>query len=108
MKRRFGFIANSSSTSFIIRNDTDEILTVKDFLLENKYLIQDYNTMYSDDYTLEECLQDETCNDEIKPGRNELKFGDEYATPINNIFDYILRDGGSSERFTWRFLKFDR
>jgi len=108
LKYRQNFVSNSSSTSFIIRNDTDEVLIIKDFLLENEYLIQEYNDCYSGDYTLEECLKDNTCNQEIKPGINEMEFGDEYNTPINNIFDYILRDGGNSERFTWRFFEFNR
>jgi hypothetical protein len=108
MKVRYGFISNSSSTSFIIKNYTDDVLTVKDFLLENTDLIQEYNIMYSGDYTLEQCLKDKTCNIKINPGINEMEFGDEFATPINNIFDYILRDGGESERFMWRFLEFNR
>ena len=35
-------------------------------------------------------------------------FGDEQGTLIGQVFDYILRDGGSSENFTWRFYEWLR
>ena len=37
-----------------------------------------------------------------------LVFGDEEGTIIGNVYDYILRDGGTSKSFTWRFDKYYR
>jgi len=108
MKTRNSFVSNSSSCSFCITNNTDSSLTIKDFILENLQLIEDYNAWYGGAYTLVDCLADSTCEDVLKVGNNYCEFGDEYDTPINNIFDYILRNGGQSERFEWSFIEFNR
>ena len=38
----------------------------------------------------------------------ECIFGDEQETVIGKIFDYILRDGGESKSFKWRFKEYLR
>ena len=42
MKTRQGFISNSSSSSFIIRNNSDKELTIVDFVKENPQLIEQF------------------------------------------------------------------
>jgi len=108
MKTRSSFVSNSSSCSFCITNLTNKTLTVRDFILENPQLIEDFNKYYGYEYTLEEVLEDSECNEELDPGDNCVIYGDEYGGPVNSIFDYILRDGGRSERFIWSFLNYDR
>jgi hypothetical protein len=108
MKARYGFISNSSSCSFLIINKTKKKLTVGDFLKENPQLIDQWNKEYCDNYTLDQCLKDPECKEEINPGYQEMIFGDEHGGMINTMFDYILREGGESERFEWRFREFLR
>ena len=105
MKIRNSFVSNSSSCSFCITNYTKSQLTVRDFILENPQLIDEYNEWYGGDYTLETVLDDAECNEEIVPGKNYMEFGDDLGGPVNNIFDYILREGGQSERFSWRLIE---
>ncbi|MFA6988280.1 MAG: hypothetical protein WC185_04505 [Acholeplasmataceae bacterium] len=108
MKTRSSFVSNSSSCSFCITNLTNKTLTVRDFILENPQLIEDFNKYYGFNYTLRDVLADSACKEKIKSGDNVMEFGDEYGGPVNSIFDYILRDGGRSERFIWSFLNYDR
>jgi hypothetical protein len=45
----------------------------------------------------------------FKPGEARYCiFGDEQRTIIGRVFDYILRDGGTSENFRWRFKEYLR
>ena len=95
MKIRTGFVTNSSSTSFTIINKTKEDKTVADFLKENFQLVKQYNDEYGygEGYTESEAL--ESAEEEgitIRPGKNEILFGDEDGTVIGIMFDYILRD----------------
>lgn len=115
MKIRDGFISNSSSTAFIITNLTDEeeTLTIVDFVRENPQLITQFVREY--DWNEEEVFNQENLlksaeenNEKLKPGENYVVFGDEDGTLIGQVFDYILRDGGSSKRFTWRFKEWQR
>ena len=108
MKVRRGFVSNSSSCSFLIINKTDKVLTVGDFLKENTQLIDQWNNEYGFDYRLEQCIEDTECKEEIEPGYQKMTFGDEHGGCINTMFDYILRDGGESERFEWRFREYLR
>lgn len=109
MKKRNGFVSNSSSSSFIITNKTDKILTLVDFVKENPQLIEDWNLSYGYNNTYEELLESAENNDiDINPGNDEYIFGDEDGTLIGRIFDYILRDGGESENFSWRFHQYYR
>ena len=113
MRLRTGFVSNSSSTAFLITNLTDETLTVADFVAENPQLIEQFVREYDwhdeaefNQANLLESAQEN--NEDLRPGRNYVVFGDEQRTLIGQVFDYILRDGGSSKRFTWRFVEYLR
>jgi len=115
MKFRFGFISNSSSTSFIVCNTSGEKKTIVDFVKENPHLIADFRDQYDwnteeGGYTQEKLIESaEGQNIEFDPGEEkQCVFGDESGTLIGEVFDYILRGGGSSESFTWRFDEYYR
>ena len=43
------------------------------------------------------------------PGEEtECEFGDRFDTAFSKIFDYMLRDGWSSEHWSWRFKDWNR
>lgn len=105
MKSRDGFVSNSSSTSFIITNKKNKPLDLIDFVRENPQLIEQYNREYDQKIEFKDVLQSAKENN-IKWWLKERKvcvFGDEQDTLIGRIFDYILRDGGSSKSFIWRY-----
>ncbi len=114
MKKREGYISNSSSTSFIIRNKSNKDLSLADFVKENPQLIEEWRDNYGfDDYnqeTQEQLLESAEKNNFIFPANSSdnYVFGDEEGTLIGKVFDYILRDGGESENFEWRFGEFYR
>ena len=110
MKSRLGFVSNSSSTSFIIRNKSDKSLSLVDFVIENPQLIQIWNDGYGYDETQENLIDSAKRNDFIFPANSseEYVFGDEDGTLIGRVFDYILRDGGESDNFEWRFDQYYR
>ena len=114
MKFRNGFVSNSSSTSFVIINNTNKTLTLVDFVEENPQLIQDYIDTYgcgeSDEYTQEELVESAYQNNiTFYPYSKEIcTFGDEQGTLIGGVFDYILRDGGHSKSFSWSFYEYNR
>lgn len=107
MKTRKGFVSNSSSTSFIITNTSDRKLTLRDFVEENPQLVKQFCEQYDwESITQKELVRSARREDPMnfKPGiPTEAIFGDEQGTLIGRVFDYILRDGGESENFTWRF-----
>ena len=112
---RLGFVSNSSSTAFTITNKTDKMLTLLDFAQETVHLVEEFNGEYGYSENEKNFLQsardrvkngDETAY--IKPGKNEMGFGDEDGDLLGKVYDYMLRDGGSSKRFDWRFLEYWR
>ena len=109
MKIRSDFVANSSSTSFIITNKTSETKTLLDFAEENIYLLEEYNRQYGGIYG-DQCYnigKDDFLNSiddtTLLPGKNYVIFGDEDGTVVGKVYDYILRDGGESENFKWKY-----
>ena len=115
MKIRNGFVSNSSSTAFIITNDSREVKTLVDFVTENPQLIEKFKEQYGWDKDDDRFSQGnlivsaEENNIEFPPGENKYcVFGDEQDTLIGQVFDYILRDGGNSESFGWRFCEYLR
>ena len=110
MKTRIGNISNSSSTSFIIRNISDKHKTLVDFVKENPELIEefvDYYDWYKNDerFTQENLvISAEKNNISFEPDEaKECIFGDEDGSLIGHVFDYMLRDGGRSKSFDWRY-----
>jgi hypothetical protein len=109
MKTRSGFVSNSSSSSFIITNLTKKTLPLSAFVKENPQLVKEFNERYRYDFTQEEMLESaEAIGVKLTPGEGEYIFGDEQGTTVGHVFDYILRDGGSSKRFSWRFHQYHR
>ena len=110
MKIRNGFVSNSSSTAFIIFNKTNEEKTLLDFVKENEFLVDQYNKEYGygeEIYTNEHLIKcAENRGDVWKPNESKhIVFGDEEGDEIGCVYDYILRNGGSSESFSWRFYE---
>jgi len=115
MKTRNGFVSNSSSTSFTITNTSDDDKTIVDFIKENLHLVDEFNECYAwHEYTREQAIksaEDHYCDDNYSFSGKEKKniaFGDEEGTVLGTIFDYILRDGGTSKSFTWKFDQYYR
>jgi hypothetical protein len=103
MKIRNGFVSNSSSSSFMIHNNSDQCKSLVDFVMENKYLLDKFNEDYESDEKLSDMVKDAECANETfdaHTGKNII-FGDEDGTTIGRVYDYILRDGGKSESFSW-------
>ena len=104
MKVRSGFVSNSSSTSFVVVNKTKKNLTLLDFVEENPQLVKEWNAEYDEKDTKRSMIRDAKKRGTIiKPGDQILVFGDEDGDVLGRVFDYILRDGGSSKRFNWKF-----
>ena len=113
MKIRTGFVSNSSSTAFIITNMSDSVKTIVDFVNETPWLIENFVEEYgqceccSQGHLLvsaEEVLLTRPEERTWEPGESKYTiFGDEDGTLIGSVYDYILRDGGNSESFIWRY-----
>ena len=130
MKIRKNFVSNSSSTSFIITNHSGQDKTLVDFVKENPQIIEEYRDEYvfcwKNCYVLKSVkyvkkikkdpldeyngynqtaliLSAENRDTKIPPGSREYIFGDEDGDLIGQIFDYMLREGGRSESFSWRY-----
>jgi hypothetical protein len=112
MKIRAGFVSNSSSTAFMIKNTSKKTKTIVDFVKENPHLVEEFVARFDwHHYTQEEMLasaeQDMLCRKDnltFAPGEDKVCiFGDESGTVIGAVFDYILRDGGRSKSFRWKY-----
>ena len=110
MKIRYGFVSNSSSTSFIIYNKTNSSKDIVDFATETLYLVDDYCNEYETNEKKSAFLADaEDLNITFLPGEaTHVTFGDEDGTTLGRVYDYMLRDGGSTDSFTWEFYEYNR
>lgn len=112
MKIRTGFVSNSSSTSFVIKNKSNETRTLTDFVKENEYLLQKFKDEYNwhNDLTIGQMIDNaDNLSITFKPNEEKLlSFGDEDGTTIGLVYDYILRDGGESKNFEWSFDSWQR
>jgi hypothetical protein len=104
MKIRNGFVSNSSSCSFIIRNFSKDKKTIHDFAEETKYLVNGFNREYSwHNIDKEDYIKAASNYDEIwLPGeKRKVIFGDEHGNTMGLVCDYMLRDSDSTESFEW-------
>jgi hypothetical protein len=107
MKIKLSFVTNSSSTAYMITNLSNEKKSLVDFVLENIELVDQFNQEYREDYTRLQVLESAANeNFEFNPGeQKQCVFGDEDGTIIGRVYDYILRDGGISKNFEWRYYE---
>lgn len=113
MKIRNGFVSNSSSTAFMITNLSKSRKTLADFVEENPQLIGQYREQYCRHltkegrkrYTYSKLLASARAEKMVFEAgeRKYCVFGDEQGTLVGQVFDYILREGGQSESFVWKF-----
>jgi hypothetical protein len=115
MKIRASFVSNSSSTSFIITNISDSQKSLIDFVKENPDLIDEFLNEYdwntSDKINMQKMINDAQFREDkdFKPGESKIMmFGDEEGTALGQVFDYMLRSGGTSESFIWSFYEYNR
>ena len=58
MKKRNGFVSNSSSTAFVITNTSDKEKTLEDFIRENDDLVDQFNNEFDwHNYKKEEAFE---------------------------------------------------
>ena len=116
MKVKTDFITNSSSTAYIIVNTTEKLLDLVQFVKENPDLIEKFlktYDYYSDEperFNQEKLIESAMENNiEFQPGEAKYcSFGDEERTLVGHVFDYMLREGGTSESFSWSFYEWLR
>jgi len=109
-------VSNSSSTSFLITNISEYDIEVDlvQFVEETIDLIDGFNKEYNAKITWLEVLKTATDrNITWQPNEKKVvEFGDHAGpwadTALGRIFDNMLRDGGKSKNFEWKFLEMNR
>ena len=115
MKTKHGFVSNSSSTAFTIRNTSKKPKTLLDFAKETPELLVEFLERYDwnkKDPTFTQGNLERSADAEdmvFPPGKDVVAiFGDEDHTLVGIVYDYILRDGGKSKSFKWKFKEYHR
>ena len=115
MKFKSDYTTNSSSTCFTITNKSSKDKTLVDFVNENPRLVEDFKSQYNwykDDerFTQEQMLICANNRQQIFPAKSSLNvgYGDDDGDTLGHVFDYILRDGGQSKSFKWKFKEYWR
>jgi hypothetical protein len=115
MHFKIDFVTNSSSTAFMITNRSATPKDLVDFAKENIHLFYEFLEQYDWNkndplYTEENFIASAALNNiQWKPNETlECVFGDEQGTMVGAVYDYILREGGKSENFYWRFHEYHR
>jgi len=116
MKIRMGFVSNSSSTGYVIVNLTKEWKTLEDFVRENPEIVEGFVRCYGTSlkgrspHTQEQMIKNAKSRGDSFPPRKEthISFGDCQGDVLGEVFDYMLRSGGTSKSFSWRFDHWER
>lgn len=111
MKIRHSFVSNSSSTAFIIINKAKRDKKLEHFCRENIHLLENWRIEYSHctQYTKKAFIESAKNRSlTLIPGINYVIFGDKDGDAIGQVFDYILRDGGESKNYSWKFFEYHR
>ncbi|MCK9596170.1 hypothetical protein M0R19_03230 [Candidatus Pacearchaeota archaeon] len=117
MKIRQGFVSNSSSTSFIIKNKTNKQKTLMDFIEETSvFLYKIYIQKYpyhlwkdSQDESYREIFSAESVKSFIQKRNFRIKGNKEIGiifaddqTSTENFYELMLRDFNETESFSWQ------
>ena len=104
MKIRYGFVSNSSSSSFIITNKTNKELLLSEFIKDVSEIVQERwnrNFVYNSKniITPESLINSLDKDESLMPGENYFIFGDENEELYQRVLDYTLREPIWIERF---------
>ena len=118
MKVRNGFVSNSSSSSFVVTNKTDENLDYSELVRDLRYIIDQYNmnyglypyTAFTDEQHLNFIESAKSAKYIFKANSSiDVSFGDHDGnfsdTVVSCALDFTLRDDFESGRFVVKFVE---